>query len=298
MRAGTSNPAGFALALQCFHGRSLASDSNFLPALPLPPLADARNTLTTEALRAIAGLYYHAELEHAGIIAAAEALVAQRNRLAIRSPALSGKLEEFERRQIGWYTRAQRLALFARVFGLADGRDANFEFERLFLNLCAARVKAQAAGGLPPPTAARIPATPRRTDVMLQTLLRRAGADLLFNLNARRYGNTQVAGQLIAAQLRMAIDILAHPELEALLGSRGLWANLRALLGAQTPDLGRIVNRAQSGLRLLLWLSANISAFLGSGAAVIQPNDDALSGASQWLAASGFNLNFEELYIR
>src|SRR6185436_10664348 len=106
-----------------------------------------------------------------------------RNQLQFRSVDFSRKLEEFERRQIGWYTRPQRIAVFARVFGLAEGRDANYEFERLFTSFLAALVDAHLRN-------------PVRMEVLTWARVRRAGADLLFNLNARRYGNTQAAGQL------------------------------------------------------------------------------------------------------
>jgi hypothetical protein len=266
--------AGFELASRCL-AAAVPRDTGSQPALPLPPLAGDHSNLTADELRAMAGLYFQAELEHAALIAVAEAIVAQRDQLPFRTPSLQAKLAEFERRQIGWYTRPQRASVFARVFGLAEGRDSNVEFERLFANFCAALLDA-------------LEQNAARPDALLLARLRRAGADLLFNLGSRRYGNTQTAGQLISAQLRLAVAILSDRELEAALGTHGLWASLRALLGSQTPDLGRVVTRAQTGLQVLNWLAGRLVSFTERTPTLPAPEPSAARYAAQWLTASGF----------
>src|SRR5262249_15687849 len=147
--------------------------------------------------------------------------------------------------------RRQREQIFARLFGVsssaADPSGVNSEFQRLFANFCSALLQyAEDFNARRPPSA------------VLEARVRQSAGFVLVNLAPRQYGNALLAGRLIGEQLRQAIDILSDPGIGTDFASTNMWDTVGKILGSRTPDLGRLVTRAQSGLRLLNWLADTI----------------------------------------
>jgi hypothetical protein len=256
--------------------------------LDLPPMLTAAGQAPDAAtLRVMATLYFQAELEQAGVIVVAELLAAARLTLGARGERVSRKLDEFaERGRHQWYDRQSRSLTFARLFGLgaaADphGSSVNRDFQQRFATLCLALVNHQRDyfwSQTPGPTR--------------EASLREAATALLFNLGPRQYGNLPNAARLIQEQLRAAIDLLNDPDLAPLFGARGMWDVLRQVLGKETPDLGRLLTRGQTGLRLLDWLATVIPALSNTAPAgpLAPANSPVYTWAASWLAATGIEM--------
>jgi hypothetical protein len=239
--------------------------------LDLPPLPGLR--VAPETLRALSALYLAARLEDAGLLAAAEALVRQRAVLRI-TVAAAAKLEDLARRQQQFLPVAQRHALFARLFGTgaAAGSDpaAASGFEPRLAALCSAL-----AGDGPLPAGS---ADSRRLAVEL------AGRDLAELAGSVAGSGVALAVPRLNDHLRRAIDVLADPSIGALVGARGPWQTLRALLGPGAPDISRLIECGRHGQRVLLWLSGTVAS---SAAAPIPP--DIAASAAAWLTACGLS---------
>lgn len=252
--------------------------------MDLPPLVDGQGfgAPSAQALRVMGTLYLLAELEQAGIIPTAELLVEERNWLPVTSVSAAEKLDRFARRVHNWYDQKNRDRVFARVFGLGSATEAdaqtlvNHDFQRLFASMCLAIVRYGRAARWGPPGAA------------YEASLRQAARALLANLASRQFGNTLLAARAIKEQLDAAIDLLSDPGIGTLFRARGLWDTLRKILGPQTPDLGRHVDRGQSGLRLLTWLaSVRERLWATDGRALFSGDVPVFSWAATWLQATG-----------
>lgn len=280
-------PHSLALARACLNGPlALAFDADDPLRLDLPPLLGADSGgLSPQALRAVAALYFQAELEQAGVIPVAELLVEARLQQAFGSVRVAEKLEAFAQRGRGrWYDRAHRQQLFARLFGTGPaatndaGATVNREFEQRLAGLCLAlaryaadlRFSSGASSGS-------------------EAAVRTAAVGLLSNLAPRQFGNTLIAGRLIQEELQAAIDLLNDPEVGALFGVRGLWPTLRQILGDQAPDLQRLVDRAQAGLRLIEWLAAALPQLTNSAGPLPLPEPSIFASAATWLQATGLD---------
>jgi hypothetical protein len=264
---------------------AITPDSDLL-RLNLPPLlaSGGETSLTPQALRVMAAMYLQAELEQAGIIPVVEMLVQARASLPLRSASAARKLEEFAQRSSDYYDRGHRELIFARLFGTGgaatsdQGSSINREFQQVFATLCSALLRYAddlSWGQQPGPTR--------------EASLRHAALNVLLNLAPRQFGNTLIAARLIGEQLQRSIDILSDPGIGAHFLSRGLWDTLRKILGAQTPDLGRLTTRGQTGLHLLNWLAAAIPALSDARTSrpLVATNDQAFVWAAQWLEATG-----------
>jgi hypothetical protein len=258
--------------------------------LEIPPVAGSDRPPPPEAVRGLAALYLHAELEQAGVVPVAELLAAERLSIDVRSVEAAARLDRFARRSAEWYGREQRAVLFARLFGDGPGAgagagphggaDVNREFGERLAALCHELDTAAQMG--------RDPYRRRSSSYGAQAnaYVRRAALDLLTNVSPRLRGNALVAGQRLQEQLREAIALLDDPAVGSVFGARGLWATVRAVLGDQTPDLGRLVDRGQSGQRVLLWL-ASVLPRLGGQGDVMAGSEETAAAAATWLQASG-----------
>lgn len=268
------------LAQACLNGPEAA------PARPLglelPPLLDGAGGIMprAEALNALAALYLHAELEQTGLILVAEALVQERAGLALRSQGAAARLERFAEQQRDWYDRDRRLRLFARLFGLGPttGGDVNHDFQQAFGRLCQAILRVAEEY--------RWAQTPRATS---EAALRHAARAILINLGARQYGDTLLAGRKIQAQTQASLEMVGDPDVGALVSGRGTWDTLRKILGDQTPDLGRLLSRGQSGQRLITWLALAIRPISTdrSDAPLLPAGSPVFTWAAAWLEATG-----------
>jgi hypothetical protein len=275
------------LAQACLADSVLLSANNGDPlGLNLPPLFEPGSGALPDvaALRLLAALYLHAELEQTGLVPLAEALSVERGGLLLQSTTAAAKLERFAQQQRDWYDRAQRLQLFARLFGLGGAggspvrQDANDAFQQQFAHLCYTinQVAEDYRWGQNP-------------GPIREAALRLAARTLLMNLGSRQYGNTLLAGRKIQAQVQAAIDIVSDPDIGGLVQGRGLWDTLRKFYGSQTPDLGRLLNRGQSGQRLMTWLALVLPELQREppGQPLLPAGSPVFIWAATWLEATG-----------
>lgn len=245
--------------------------------LDLPPVVSAQ--VTPEGLRALSALYLAARLEEMGLLQAAEFLVGQRASLRVPS-ATAAKLDELARSTAPGYPREQRARLFARLFGLgpmagagAGAPGAHSRFEPLLAALCSALVACGSRRAGP-------------TDG-LHAAVTRAGGDLAAAAGLVYAGGVTLAVGVINEQLRRAVDLISDAGIGALVGTRGLWATLRALLGSGAPDLRRLLDCGRHGQRLLRWLADAAPTIDAKTAIGPQIPQDAVVSADAWLAACG-----------
>jgi hypothetical protein len=245
--------------------------------LDLPPLPGAR--AAPEALRAFGALYFAARLEEMGVLAAAEWLVAERALLRV-PPVTAAKLEDAARRQTRAFPRERRVQLFARLFGLGAGTtvdpaNSNARFEPMLAALCSAIVVAG----------------PRRLAPVDRdaVAVARAGLDLAATAGLAYSGGVGLAVAPINEQLQRAIEVISDGGIGGLVGARGFWPTLRALLAPNVPDLRRLLDCGRHGQRVLRWL-ADASPNLESAPAAVELVPDAVASAAAWLGAMGLRL--------
>lgn len=254
-------------------------------AINLPPMGPggAGAAMDQATLEVMAALYFQAELEQAAVIPVAEVLADSRFTLEVRDPQTAGQLEEFASNMQGnWYQRELREQLFARTFGYAGNVSAqdgtiNREFEPLFGQFCLSLERHQQQARWAQPGAATV----ARVEMALQNLLR--------NLARRRLGNTLIAARRIQGQLQAAINLLNQPDLTRLFQAQNLWGLIGNILGPDSPDLARHIERAQNGMRLLGWLAQHHNSLSGAALAQRLQNESSLFlWAANWLQASGY----------
>lgn len=245
---------------------------------PLPPDA----AFDPRGVRALAALYLHSQLEQAGLLPAVEMLAEARDQLAVRTTA-AAKLEEFARGMPAQYDLPSRNRIFARLFGTGravlagDGTPVNREFEHRLAGLCfaARQVEGEYRWATAPSAAAEVG-------------VRQSATLLLANLSARPFAGTELAAARVQRQTRLAVDVLADPEVGRLVGGRGVWDTLGKLLGAELPDVGRFVARGQSGMRVLDWMGGRLPDLRSGGGPPLAPPGSPLFGwAAEWLRATG-----------
>lgn len=241
------------------------------------------HAVSRETLELMASLYFQAELEQAGIIPIAELLTENRFSLQIRDAEAADLFEQFaSRMRSQWYNRQVREQIFARTFGIGAqatgdaGVTVNRSFEPQFGQVCFAleRYRMQVRPDSPP-GAFVVP-----VEVAFRNLVQ--------NLSSRVFGNTLTAATRIQAQLQAALDLLNHRGTTSLFQSQNIWELIRNILGADTPDLQRIITRAQAGLRVIGWMAGNINVIQSGGlqnALFSQPA--VFDWAASWLQASG-----------
>jgi hypothetical protein len=283
MAADLTLHRSMALAAACLRGNAalLAAAAAADPLrLDLPPLpAGSRDAgINASTVRALAAVYLQANLEDTGILAVAELLGQSRDQLRLVDAAGAQKLEPFAHPPSDAYTRSQREAIFARVFGLggaAEQSAANHEFEQLLAAMCAALQRCEEDVRFSGSVGAARDAS-----------LRYAASALLFNLAPRQYGNTLLAARAIDRQLRQAIAALSDRSVLAQFRVANLWQVIRAVAGDATPDLGRLLARGQSGMAVLTWLAGVLGA-LDNKAPIVARGDAVFLSAAQWLEATG-----------
>lgn len=254
--------------------------------LDLPAIGDAGGTVTAPAVETMASLYFAAEVEGTYLAPVAEELAQNRFGLNLTDRAAAEALEQLARAMRGdWVGRPLRNQIFARTFGIGEADPnlgdtaVNREFEPRFARFAAAlSASARDLSGWGAPAGAAMRAAV-------------AGQALLGNLGNRMQGNTLIVTERLAAQLRLCITALNHPGMTALFMGRTAWDVVRGVLGDQTPDLAAHVTRAQTGLRMLSWLSQNLGPVRAADAQGIV---DAIRGeaglqgwAELWLDAAG-----------
>jgi hypothetical protein len=110
--------------------------------------------------------------------------------------------------------------------------------------------------------------------------LRLSGERLRANLAPRQYGNTMIVAKALVEQVRTSLDLLAMAGIGQLFGTTGAWGVLRALHASEAGDIGRRVDRGQSG-RIVVTSTGHPP--------LPDLVDVALADAAAlWLAATGF----------
>jgi hypothetical protein len=248
-------------------------------AIDLPPPSLA---VDQAQLRAMATLYLAAELEGAGAIPAAEALV----RLA-RAGALSrdfgeatGLMQSFWQSRQERIGSAERLAIFARLFGTPGATDdahapRNAAFEERMIDLCEALYRLDeggAAGG-----------------IAAQTRVRSAARRLLSVLVQASTGFTALVAQEVLSALKLSLAILVHADVKAAFGARGLWDVVTAidhLLREPVRPHALHLRRGQAGMTLLAWLADCAPRLDATGGTLVTIGDAVIEAAADWLEAS------------
>lgn len=250
------------------------------------PAYDGFGTLARSDLEVLAALYFAAQTEMTGLPAVAEALAEHRYGLNLTDPGAFEALEALAgqmRRE--WLDRTLRNQIFLRVFGLGEadpnlGDSAvNRAFEPRFARFCAAVLASvQELSGYGAPAGAAM-----RLAVAAQAVIG--------NLAGRTQGNTLVVAERLSRQVQLSVTALNHPGLATLFMGRTAWDVVRGVLGPDAPDLQAEVTQAQTGMRLLSWLTQALGAVQSADAQGVIDALRAEAGlpgwAEQWLDAAG-----------
>jgi hypothetical protein len=249
-----------------------------LPA-PAPAVTDPAQ------LRAIAGLYFAAELDASGLISAAESLSSLNSAGGMPFP-LGSAAPDVAHFWEGRHIRAtadERAALFARLFGADTGvgpadHPGNDAFQTDMIELAEALYKLDEAadnkewGGL-----------------AQQARLRMAAGRVADGLTAAASGLTVFMAQDLLATLRLAFAIFRHADLRLALGARDMWGAVTgALRLARLPATQTALHasRAQAGMTILSWL-ADAAPHLGAPSGPLVALDHpVISAAVDWLEVS------------
>lgn len=261
------------------HGLTFALDE--ADTIDLPEPAAAR--IDRAQLRALASIYLAADLEPAGIVAAAEQLggLASTGVLKFNLGGAGSLVEKWWRSRRDRMNDVERGAFFARLFGTsAAGATAetgrNVRFEDRMLELCEALAKLDEQGGGEYGTS------------MAQARVRNAARALAQNLGDAGTAMTAfVAGEVIG-MLKDAFAILGHPDIRGALHARDIWDVIRAVarLGHTRPvDAQPYIRRGKAGMILLSWLADALEKVLGGGP-LVKLGDPVIGAALDWLEAT------------
>jgi hypothetical protein len=293
LNGATRFDRSLALAEACLGGQLMFAAAAVGPdslRLDLPPLGAtppfsgiALRLPSVESLRVFSALYFQAEMDQTGVLAVTDLLVSSRLTLAITDRTAAALLENYNTRGKMFFPPAQREQVYAAAFGLGNATPPNLTntaFQQLFAALCAAIIRYVDEA-----------AWSRIASPMRAAAVRQACIDLMDNLAGRDYGHNAAVARQTAEQLRMAVEILSHAGIHALFGTRGMWETLRRIMGSQTPDLTRLLTRAQSGQRLLHWTQVLLPVLGNANAAIpLRPGEPVSSWASQWMDATGLRV--------
>lgn len=250
--------------------------------LTLPPVQGSAEDRAR--LRAVAALYFVAEIESTRLLACVDMLA----RLLV-SGGLDAEPTDSGRGLIAWHrSREQRMAteereaLFGRLFGkpygpdLAPGgtRNVGFESDMIeFASVLAEAVGNSAGGPLQPSDTARL----RVAATALSADLLQGGGSI-----------ASLAAEETTAAVREAVSVLHDPGLQRWAGGTSIWDIVRRVARSYLQvdvDIASHAARAKSGLALLAWLADSLAALEGSGALETPPADLAGS-ALEWLQAT------------
>lgn len=242
-----------------------------LPAVGGP----VSGSIDAATLEILGGLYLIGQLEQTGMLRAGELLIDNRFALDLRSLEAAELLDRLAVEAREWYESSARDQLHARVFGLgprADSSTANVEFAELLLDLCSAITSWDDAARFGGATAAA------RTGAV-----RHAARLLRGNLAFRQHGNTLIAAERLAGQVRACYDLLRHPGIVALVAGTSMWDVVRALWADGEPDIDRHLTMGLAGQQLIGWTGSPGAAAHG------EPSATAAEAARSWLLATGFD---------
>ncbi len=287
VRANQDPPDGtlssaLALARRLITGVEAAALPFELPdlgAIDLPPAI--RSEAGRRHLRTAATLYLASELEKAMLVPAVETLA------AVHAAGGGGRdvgsagalLYRFWRERNTRFSREERQAFFARLFGDGDGAlmaMANAE-NHAFPPLMEAFADAVHSFARPAYAAVNYAA---------MAALQISASRLADNLVRRGDGMAAYAARDIVNTIETALNILGHPAVQSSLGARSVWMALRRIARRYMDvelDIGSRITRAKSGMRLLVWLAENYSRL--DGGLSLTPRDPIVAEAGTFLYA-------------
>jgi hypothetical protein len=229
-------------------------------AISLPPVQTLQPA--SEVLVAVAATYLYAELDLAGLVPAAEALVEARADLRIESSQVAEALERFAIDAHEFPKRVDREKLYGRLFGLGAqsslDQSGYHAFATDFGAVCTEIVRISEM----PLTSGTLGFA---TDRLLAGLAAHAGGDVPYR--ARRL-------HTLFARAMMLLDM---PGLGQFLGTHGVMAAVRAIIADGAPDLAAAERRGRAGQKILA----------ACGRINNPPDTDIVHAAASWLAETG-----------
>jgi hypothetical protein len=243
-----------------------------LSVIDLPALTGS--AIEPAQLRVVATLFWAKEVDDAGLIdfvdALAEGTVTGRLLLPLESGA--SRLAEYWRGRNQRFTRTERRALYARVFG--DPRGPGDDASAL------AQLMTILAG-----IGTTLDNGPR---VLAQ--LGVVALEVAEQLTERSSGITAWAARDIIEQIRTSLGLLEDRDIAGALGGLGnAWTLIRLqspMVLGQPVDPSPHLERARAGLAILTWL-AESSGSLSAESVKVNPNDPVVHAAATWQAVSG-----------
>lgn len=235
-------------------------------------------------LRAIAGLYFAAELDAGGLISAAEALAGMSG--AGVPFALGGAAAEVAHFWQGRHTRAtsgERAALFARLFGSDTGvgsadHPGNDAFETDMIELAESLYKLDESAS-----------NAQWGGVAQQARVRSAATHVVDGLTAAASGLTVFMAQDLIATIKAAFAIFHHDDLRLALGARDVWGAIAGALRIarlSAANTALHASRAGAGMTILSWL-ADAAPHLGAtGGPLVMLDHPVIPAAIDWLQLS------------
>ena len=254
----------------------------------LPPIAGS--AADQSHLNTVPPLYLAAELEAADFLPAVETyagLFASGGIAADLGPAMQ-LVVEFWRGRNQRFTRDERRAFFARLFGdtsgpaLAVPGGRNTQFEDLMINLTEALYKLN-----PVPAIEQLlhQGIAPASEVSLQL----AAESLVENLLPRSGGMAAYAAHDLLNTIQQALEILKQPAVQQSVGAKSVWgavANIVESYLHEAADIDSHVRRGQSGMAVLAWLAGTAPNMDNRTTFQLDPNSDVVGAATAWLESS------------
>jgi hypothetical protein len=269
-------------------GIALALDQ--LGDITLPP-ATAGSATDQAYMRAIASLYFAAELEAAMLLPAAEALIG----LAM-SGGVTANLRgaTVDRIATLWRERHQRTspeerrAVFAHLFGaslanasgieITQAGPPNEEFESLLLDLCEALYKLDEEA---------VDLTYGSPDHQIR--VRTAAERLTESLLRHTSGAAQFLADDILSTVRQVLSLFQLHELQAAYGARDLWdlvGEITKRYLRASPDIHTHLSRGKSGMLVLSWLAEILPRLTEEAPNLVALADPVIAAATEWMQGS------------
>lgn len=251
--------------------------------IDLPPPSAA--TADAAQLRAIAGLYFAAELDAAGVIVAAEALAGLHGGggMPFTLGSAAADVAQFWSGRHDRATHDERAAVFARLFGADTGvgpadYPGNTDFQTDMIELAEALYKLDERGD-----------DRQFGGAAQQARVRGAAGRVVDGLVSASSGLTVFMAEDLLATLKHAFAIFRHDDLRMALRAHDVWgAVASAMRIARLPASSTALHasRAGAGMTVLAWL-ADAAAHLGTGGGPLVALDHpVIAAAVEWLEVS------------
>jgi hypothetical protein len=250
--------------------------------IELPPVLGAEGDQAQ--LRTVSPLYLCSELEGARLLPVVEKLASlfALGGLQTDPGSAAPLLAAFWQKRNERFTAHERMALFARLFGLEEGtavggpEPRNEEFLGRMIDLAGALTHVGSD-----PIYGRTPST--------EEAVRASAEALAANLLPRSGGITLFAAREIVSSVHEAIGILETRAIQGITGQHTVWGAVSAFsriyLGEE-PDVTDHLDAGRAGALLLAWVAEVSPNVESATVSSLIPQDAILSAASAWLDAT------------